>query len=103
MIQDNNTDLVTSTPAIRIAPGGFKEFHYPIQCKTGYEIAAVPDDDVSIFAKANPGDAYQNISISPLDLGSYAPNVQTIYFKIAIDAGADDGDRLSSVFVRFAS
>lgn len=59
-----------------------------VECRDGYVLAArSPDAGVVIWAKANPGDAFQNIQTTPIDLTPYAGNVRTFYFECRVDAG----------------
>jgi hypothetical protein len=87
MILDADGNRISSL-ALAAAPGSDNAFTLRIQCRAGYFLSAVNDDDVTITGKANPGDAFQNLQSSPIDLIPYDGTVRVFYFNAAIDSGA---------------
>lgn len=103
-------EIATNGPALGLSddqPSGLSgsagdtiAFTLEIECSSGYEISADSDNaDIRIWGKANPGDAFQNLHTTPIDLTPYAGDVRTFYFELRIDAGADDGDYSAAVLV----
>jgi hypothetical protein len=83
MIIDENGNRITSFP-MTDAPGVNEPFHFFVNCQDGFELSAAFDDgfddpNTRIWAKAAPGDAFQNLHTTPLDLSPYAGTVRTIY------------------------
>jgi hypothetical protein len=103
-IATNGPGLTIGTAAaggILLNAGGTAAFTLSINCESGYELAADSDNaDVRVWAKANAGDAFQNIHSSPIDLTPYAGTARTFYFELRIDAGADDGNEIVAIVVR---
>lgn len=59
-----------------------------IDCLAGYYLSASsPDPGVVIWGKAAPGDAFQNIQTTPIDLTPFFPAIKTFYFECRIAAG----------------
>ncbi len=84
--------------AVRVSPGGDAFFSLKFAAVAGFFISArnVPDG-LTIFAKAAPGDAFQNIAAVPLDTTPDAPGLTTYYFKIAADADAPESDQTAQI------
>lgn len=82
---DGNGNVIASLPLTGIA-GTDIPFELTIRCRSGYELSATsPSAGVVTWAKANPGDAFQNIQTTPIDLTPYADTDRTFYFETRID------------------
>jgi hypothetical protein len=84
-----------------VSPGGSTAYEQQIECRSGYVLTATsPDPDVTIWAKADAGDAFQNIESNPIALAAYAPGSRTFYFEIRAAADAAREIIIPSVWVR---
>jgi hypothetical protein len=104
-------EVATNGPALGLSnvqpsglaaePGDTRAFSLEIECRDGYELSAFCSNaDVRIWGKAEPGDAFQNLHTTPIDLSPYDATVKTFYFELRIDAGADPGtDVIASILV----
>ena len=79
-----------SNVSMYVAPDTMREFSMFTDCLDGYAITAdnAGDDNVSIFAKAEPGDGWTDIVAGPLDISAFTPARKKFYFKIEADADA---------------
>lgn len=98
MIVDENGNELYSA-ALRVPPGGGRDFSILIQCRAGYELRAVRPADITISAKAAPGDAFQNIFTNPLSLSAFAGQTRTIYFRVSADLAAVRRDDIAQIIV----
>lgn len=64
-------------------------FAFIVDCFAGFALSASFEGDVQIYAKAEIGDLFTNISSGSLDLSPYAGELKTIYFRVNVDADAD--------------
>lgn len=88
MILDDNGNRLT-TASLTIPPNTNKAFTLQIECFDGFSLFATsPDADVVTWAKANPGDSFQNIQSSPIDLTPFAGTTRTFYFETRVANGA---------------
>lgn len=92
---NNNLD----TGAIRVAPGADKTFTLQIAGHTDFFISAVVPGGVTISAKLEIGDSYQDLSSDPLDTSSFAGLTKTVYFKIEADSMAAPRDDTAQIIV----
>lgn len=98
MIYDLDGNPITST-ALNIEAGDEKEFSVLVDCKIGYLLTGTDggNADVSMFARADPGDGWTDIIVGGLDTEPFAPARKQFYFKIAIAGGADDATQIVKV------
>jgi hypothetical protein len=99
MIKDADGNELTSL-SLTGTPGSDNPFSLPIECRAGYKLTAVGVvAGVTIRGKANPGDAFQNLETTPIDLNPYAGTTRTFYFDAVIDSGAAIGSDLTQIIV----
>ncbi len=97
MIYDTAGNPITST-ALNVAPDSEKLFSVLIDCKPGYVILGEAENaDVSLFARADPGDAWTDILAGSVDTEPFTPQRKQFYFKLEVDAGADPATEIVSV------
>lgn len=84
MIVDANGNRITTLPLTDF-PGVNKPFQLDVECFDGFQLTAsfdtTDDPNVRFWAKASPGDPFQNIHTTPLDLSPYDGTTRTIYFE----------------------
>ncbi len=91
---------VATAGGVLLNAGGTSAFTLSIECQAGYELTAEADDaNVRFWAKANAGDAFQNIHSSPIDLTPYAGSARTFYFELRINGAAADGNEIVKIVV----
>lgn len=74
---------LTALPATNVP------FSQRIQCRDGYKLKAVSaDGGVVIWAKAAPGDSFQNIQSSPIDLTPFIGTTHTFFLECRVAAGS---------------
>ena len=87
MIVNANGDVIPSL-SMAAPPDTETAFTLRVQCRENYELTADSSDaDVTIWAKANPGDAFQNIATTPIDLTPFFPATRIFYFECRIASG----------------
>jgi hypothetical protein len=87
MILDDEGNRINSL-SMAAEPGDAVAFELRhIECFTGYQLsAASPDAGVVIWGKANPGDSFQNLQTTPIDLTPYAGTTRGFYFECRVNA-----------------
>lgn len=99
MIVNEHGDAIPSL-SMSIEPDAEKPFSLRIECRDGYELTAIsPDADVTIWAKAEVGDAFQDIGTTPIDLEPFAPATKVIYFECRCAAGQPAGALIYQIIV----
>lgn len=96
MIVDVNNNFVSNLE-MRIAPGDTKEFSLPVVCQAGFTLKAESVSLVTIEAKAAPGDAYFDLTITPVDLSPFAGQTKTFYFRVSVDEIAPE--QIENIFL----
>jgi hypothetical protein len=98
MIYDLDGNPITST-SLNIEAGDEHLFSVLVDCKPGYALTGTDagNPDISMFARADPGDSWTDIIAGSLDTEPFAPTRKQFYFKIAIAGGADDATQIVQV------
>lgn len=85
ILDDDDNELSSLSMSGRA--GDNVAFTLRVECLSGYELSATsPDAGVVIWGKANPGDSFQNLQTTPIDLTAYANTIRTFYFECRINA-----------------
>lgn len=69
-------------------PGESRPFELDIETADDFELyAESANADVTIWAKAEPGDSFVNIVATPIDLSGYFPTRKQFYFELRVAIG----------------
>lgn len=104
MINDGsaNRNRITTLPLTDF-PGVNKPFTLAVECFDGFQLSAafITTDDpaVRFWAKASPGDSFQNLHTTPLDLSPFDGQNRTIYFECRAAGGAIKQNSIVSLLV----
>lgn len=99
MIFDEN-DLETFSAALRVAPGGQKEFTLKIECRAGYFLSATDAPaGVTIEAKPEQSAPFTDIAAAPLDLSPFDGTTRRFYFRVSAAGNAPPSESVPSIVV----